>query len=85
MRSRNLLHLAQGGPASCEKAKAMATTRIAELQHRIEELVGMRDGSPAWSIPVISGAPSVTARSCGTSKPPPPQQGPPPSGDRYAY
>jgi Hg(II)-responsive transcriptional regulator len=38
-----LLHLAQGGPASCEEAKAMARTRIADLQHRIEELAGMRD------------------------------------------
>jgi Hg(II)-responsive transcriptional regulator len=38
-----LLHLAQGGPASCEEAKAMASTRIADLQHRIEELVGMHD------------------------------------------
>lgn len=39
-----LLHVAQGGPASCEEAKAMARTRIADLQHRIEELAGMRDG-----------------------------------------
>jgi Hg(II)-responsive transcriptional regulator len=39
-----LLHLAEGGPASCEEAKAMARTRIADLQHRIEELAGMRDG-----------------------------------------
>ncbi|WP_110317996.1 MerR family transcriptional regulator [Mycolicibacterium moriokaense] len=38
-----LLHLAQGGPASCAEAKAMARTRIADLGHRIEELVGMRD------------------------------------------
>jgi Hg(II)-responsive transcriptional regulator len=38
-----LLHLAQGGPASCEEAKAMASTRIADLQHRIEELAGIRD------------------------------------------
>lgn len=38
-----LLHLADGGPASCEEAKAMATRRIAGLQQRIEELAGMRD------------------------------------------
>lgn len=38
-----LLHLAQGGPASCEEAKAMACTRIADVQQRIEELTGMRD------------------------------------------
>ena len=38
-----LLHLAGGGPAPCEAAKAMARTRIAELQRRIDELAGMRD------------------------------------------
>lgn len=38
-----LLHLADGGPASCDAAKAMACTRIADLEQRIEELVGMRD------------------------------------------
>lgn len=38
-----LLHLAQGGPASCEDATAMARSRIADLQQRIDELVGMRD------------------------------------------
>jgi MerR family transcriptional regulator, mercuric resistance operon regulatory protein len=38
-----LLHLAQGGPASCDEARAMARTRIADLQRRIEELAGMRD------------------------------------------
>ena len=27
-----LLHLAEGGPASCEEAKTMARTRIADLQ-----------------------------------------------------
>lgn len=39
----DLLHLAGGGPASCEAAKAMARTRIDDLERRIEELVGMRD------------------------------------------
>jgi Hg(II)-responsive transcriptional regulator len=38
-----LLHLAGGGPASCDAAKTMARTRIADLDRRIEELVGMRD------------------------------------------
>lgn len=38
-----LLHLADGGPASCEDAKTMARTRIADLQRRIEDIVGMRD------------------------------------------
>lgn len=39
----DLLHLAQGGPASCEEAHAMARTRVTDLQRRIDELVGMRD------------------------------------------
>jgi MerR family transcriptional regulator, mercuric resistance operon regulatory protein len=38
-----MLHLAGGGPASCEAAKTMARTRIADLERRIQELVGMRD------------------------------------------
>jgi DNA-binding transcriptional MerR regulator len=38
-----LLHLAGGGPASCDAAKVMANSRIADLEQRIEELVGMRD------------------------------------------
>ena len=38
-----LLHLAEGGPASCEEARAMARTRIADLQRRIDELADMRD------------------------------------------
>jgi DNA-binding transcriptional MerR regulator len=38
-----LLHLAGGGPASCEAAKTMARTRIADLERRIQELAGMRD------------------------------------------
>jgi DNA-binding transcriptional MerR regulator len=39
----DLLHRAEGGPASCEEARAMARTRIADLQRRINELAGMRD------------------------------------------
>jgi Hg(II)-responsive transcriptional regulator len=38
-----LLHLADGGPDRCEDAEAMARGRIAELQHRIDELTAMRD------------------------------------------
>jgi Hg(II)-responsive transcriptional regulator len=38
-----LLHLAGGGPASCEEAKRMARARMADLEQRIEELAGMRD------------------------------------------
>ena len=39
----DLLHLAEGGPASCDEARAMAGTRITDLQQRIQELEGMRD------------------------------------------
>ena len=39
----DLLHLADGGPDSCQEAKAMACSRIADLQRRIDELAGMRD------------------------------------------
>lgn len=38
-----LLHLAEGGPAPCDEARAMARARITDLQHRIDELTGMRD------------------------------------------
>lgn len=38
-----LLHLALGGPTSCEEAKTMAHNRITDLQQRIEELAGIRD------------------------------------------
>jgi DNA-binding transcriptional MerR regulator len=39
----DLLHLSDGGPDSCDEARTMARTRIADLQQRIEELAGMRD------------------------------------------
>jgi DNA-binding transcriptional MerR regulator len=39
----DLLHLADGGLASCEEARTMARIRIADLQQRINELAGMRD------------------------------------------
>jgi Hg(II)-responsive transcriptional regulator len=39
----DLLHLADGGSDSCQEARAMACTRIADLQRRIDELAGMRD------------------------------------------
>ena len=38
-----LLHLAGGGPDSCDEARRMAQMRIADLQQRISELVLMRD------------------------------------------
>jgi DNA-binding transcriptional MerR regulator len=42
--AEELLHLAEGGPSSCEEARLMARTRIADLQQRIDELAAMRDG-----------------------------------------
>jgi DNA-binding transcriptional MerR regulator len=39
----DLLHLAGGGPDSCDEARAMARSRIDDLQLRIDELAGMRD------------------------------------------
>ena len=39
----DLFHLSEGGPDSCQEATTMARTRIADLQQRIDELVGMRD------------------------------------------
>jgi Hg(II)-responsive transcriptional regulator len=39
----DLLHLSEGGPDSCDGARTMARTRIADLHQRIEELTGMRD------------------------------------------
>lgn len=39
----DLLHLAEGGPDSCDEARAMARGRIDDLQQRIDVLVGMRD------------------------------------------
>ncbi len=39
----DLLHLAQGGPASCEETLTMARSRITDLQRRIDELMGMRE------------------------------------------
>lgn len=36
----DLLQLSEGGPESCQEARTMAGTRIAELQLRINELAG---------------------------------------------
>lgn len=38
-----LLHLARGGPASCDAARALAEARITDLEARIAELSVMRD------------------------------------------
>ena len=37
-----LLHLASGGPASCDKARAIATEKVAELDAKIASLRSMR-------------------------------------------
>ncbi|MCH9731728.1 MAG: MerR family transcriptional regulator [Actinomycetia bacterium] len=39
----DLLQLAEGGPESCQEARTMARTRIADLQLRIKELAIMRN------------------------------------------
>lgn len=39
----SLLHLAAGGPRSCQSAKRLAGERLAELDGRIGELTAMRD------------------------------------------
>jgi DNA-binding transcriptional MerR regulator len=69
----DLLHLADGGPASCEDTLAMARSRITDLQRRIDELMGMRDAL-ARLIDTCDRPPNATARSCTTSKPSPPPQ-----------
>jgi MerR family transcriptional regulator, mercuric resistance operon regulatory protein len=39
-----LLHLAEGGPDSCEKARALATEKIIDLRRRIADLEAMHSG-----------------------------------------
>lgn len=39
----SLLHLAAGGPKSCEAARALATEKIANLEQKIASLTSMRD------------------------------------------
>ncbi|GAA3550272.1 Hg(II)-responsive transcriptional regulator [Amycolatopsis ultiminotia] len=38
-----LLHLADGGPDSCDSVRSMAGARVADLERRIVELQAMRD------------------------------------------
>jgi len=38
-----LLHLASGGPESCDAARSLANRRIADLDQRIADLEAMRD------------------------------------------
>lgn len=39
-----LLHLAEGGPDSCDGVRAMATVKVADLEERIADLRALRDG-----------------------------------------
>ena len=39
-----LLHLAEGGPDSCEKARALATDKITDLRRRIADLQSLLTG-----------------------------------------
>src|SRR4029453_2940673 len=39
-----LLHLAEGGPDSCEKARALATDKIRDLRRRIADLQALLSG-----------------------------------------
>jgi DNA-binding transcriptional MerR regulator len=39
-----LLHLAEGGPDSCEKARALATEKIIDLRGRIADLEALQNG-----------------------------------------
>ena len=39
-----LLHLAEGGPDSCDSVRAVATEKIAEVERRIADLRRLRDG-----------------------------------------
>ncbi len=74
-----LLHLAEGGPDSCDDARAMARTRIADLQRRIEELVGMRDAlvrlvdtchqpSAERDCPILQDIETAAARTTSTTQ-----------------
>jgi Hg(II)-responsive transcriptional regulator len=75
----DLLHLAQGGPASCEETRAMARTRIIDLQRRIEELVVMRDAlarlidtcdqpRPERDCPILHDIQTVAAATTSTTQ-----------------
>lgn len=38
-----LLHLAEGGPESCDAARALATEKLVQLERKIADLAAMRD------------------------------------------
>lgn len=39
-----LLHLADGGPDSCDRVRGLATDKIADLRQRIADLQALQDG-----------------------------------------
>jgi DNA-binding transcriptional MerR regulator len=41
--AKSLLALAAGGPESCEAARRLAETKVAEVDRRIADLLAMRD------------------------------------------
>ena len=45
-----LLHLAEGGPDSCEKARALATDKISDLRRRMADLQTLVSGLTRWRI-----------------------------------
>ena len=80
----DLLHLAQGGPASCDEPQTMARTRIDDLQERIDELASMRDALARGLVDTCEQ--HRAERECPnlrTIEPVPPQQCSPPRRDFY--
>ncbi|MBB4680090.1 MerR family transcriptional regulator [Crossiella cryophila] len=41
--TEELLHLADGGPASCDSARTLATARLTDIEARVADLTRMRD------------------------------------------
>jgi DNA-binding transcriptional MerR regulator len=41
--AEEVLQLAAGGPAACDSARALAVTRLADIEARVADLVRMRD------------------------------------------
>ncbi|MCK2244172.1 MULTISPECIES: MerR family transcriptional regulator [unclassified Crossiella] len=41
--TEELLHLADGGPASCDTARTLATARLADIEDRVADLTRMRE------------------------------------------
>jgi DNA-binding transcriptional MerR regulator len=41
---QSLLHLAEGGPASCDRVRALAEEKVVDLRRRIADLQALQDG-----------------------------------------